>query len=307
MTSSKKMTDFFKVLERVAATDSAVLIRGESGTGKELVARSIHQLSPRGPQPYNAINCAMLTAELATSELFGHTKGSFTGAITDHKGLFEVSNNGTLFLDEVAELPLSAQSRLLRVLQEQVIMKVGSTKAQKVNVRILSATHKALRIEASQGSFREDLMYRLRVVPLYLPRLCERGRDIEVLTWKFIDSFNKHSRRQVDSIADDVRNALLSYQWPGNIRELQNNIEYAFAVGSGTTITLDELTPELRDEEPKGSGGVQHQALTYFEQERHQIIAALNSAHGNKGKAANILGMSRSTLWRKIKTLHIPA
>ncbi|MEZ4744324.1 MAG: sigma-54 dependent transcriptional regulator [Bdellovibrionota bacterium] len=246
ITSSPKMTNFFEVLRRVATTDSAVLIRGETGTGKELVARTIHNLSSRSTYNFNAVNCAMLMPDLFNSELFGHVKGSFTGAITDHKGFFEESHLGTLFLDEVAELPINAQSRLLRVLQEKNFMKVGSTKPISVNVRILSATHKSLRYEVKEGLFREDLMYRLRVVPIFLPRLVERGKDIEILTWRFIEEFNRQNHRFISALSHDAREAILSYEWPGNIRELRNNIEYAFAIGEGTTLTLDELTPELQ-------------------------------------------------------------
>lgn len=305
MSSSKKMFDFFDLVKRVSATDSPILVRGETGTGKELVARAIHTLSSRRAQNFEAVNCATLAPELAVSELFGHKKGSFTGATTDHKGYFEASHKGTLFLDEVAELPPSVQSRLLRALQEKTISPLGSTKNKSIDVRILSATHKALRREVKRGQFREDLMYRLRVVPIFIPRLVERGRDVEVLTWKFIEEFNQVNQRQIKNISEDARDALLSYDWPGNIRELRNNIEYAFAVGVGQTLDLDQLTPELRNEEPLGANEDIEAKFDFEQKEKVNIIRALNHAEGNKSMAAESLGISRSTLWRKMKSLGI--
>ncbi len=269
------------------------------------MARAIHNLSSRKSQSFNAVNCATLTPELANSELFGHVKGSFTGAVSDHKGYFEESDRGTLFLDEIAELPLNAQSRLLRVIQEKTYTRLGSTRSRKVDVRILSATHKALRRETKLGHFREDLMYRLRVVPIFLPRLVERGRDIEILAWRFIEEYNQFSVRKINSMTEDARSALLEYQWPGNIRELRNNIENAFAIGDGELLQISDLTPELRGEKPPGDDIHELVALEYVQAERNRIVAALNDAEGNKGHAAKQLGMSRSTLWRKMKTLGI--
>ena len=304
ISASTKMFEFFDLIERVAKTDSSVLIRGETGTGKELAAQAIHQLSKRRTAPFNAVNCAMLNPELVNSELFGHIKGAFTGATSDHKGYFEESHGGTLFLDEVAELPQSAQSRLLRVIQERQITRVGSTKARSVDVRILSATHRALRTEVKAGRFREDLMYRLRVVPIFLPPLIERGPDIEVLCWRFIEEFNARGGRKIVHVAASALDAMMSYSWPGNIRELRNNIEYAFAVGSGDMLTLGDLTPELRGETPRGESPLPD-ISTLEDQERQRILAALNKTRGNKGLAAKSLGISRSTLWRKMMTFGI--
>ena len=306
ITSAPQMLTFFETIKRVAATDSAVLIRGESGTGKELVAQAIHNLGRRSQQAYNTVNCAMLTPELINSELFGHTKGSFTGAVNDHTGYFEASHKGSLFLDEIAELPLVAQSRFLRAIQEKTITKVGTTKSKTIDVRLISATHKSLRNLVGQGLFREDLMYRIRVVPIFLPRLTQRGVDIEILTWKFIDNFNQGGNRTIKYLSKEAKDAILAYPWPGNIRELRNNIEYAFAIGIGDTLTVDELTPELRGETPPGGEHhVTEEELTYEKEERNQIIKALNEVAGNKGLAAEALGISRSTLWRKMKTLGI--
>lgn len=210
-----------------------------------------------------------------------------------------------LFLDEVADLPVSAQSRLLRVSQERTFSKVGSTKSQTVDVRLLPATHKALRRETRLGAFREDLMYRLRVVPLFLPRLMKRGRDTEVLAWRFIDEFNRFGRRQITGISDADLQAFLEYSWPGNIRELRNNIENAFAIGEGDTLNLKDLTPELRGEPPPGEPESHLTELNIGAAERKRIIAALNHTEGNKEEAAKAVNMSRSTLWRKAKTFGI--
>jgi two-component system response regulator AtoC len=307
ISTSANMHEFFELVARVARTDSSVLIRGESGTGKELVARAIHNLSGRKASPFNAVNCAMLSPELVNSELFGHVKGSFTGAAADHKGYFEESHRGTLFLDEVAELPVTAQSRLLRVIQERQISRVGSTKTRSVDVRILSATHRALRNLVKKGIFREDLMYRLRVVPIFLPRLVDRGKDTEILAWRFIQEFNALGGRRIRYLAASARDALLSYAWPGNIRELRNNIENAFAVGVGETLVLEDLTPDVRGELPlPDADGEAALAGSGDAGERRDILAALHAANGNKGEAAQALGMSRSTLWRKMRMLGLP-
>ncbi|MDH5546261.1 MAG: sigma 54-interacting transcriptional regulator [Gammaproteobacteria bacterium] len=290
------MLDFFKLIERVARTDTSVLIRGETGTGKELAARAVHNISPRTKGPWQAVNCATLGSDLLASELFGHVKGAFTGAITDKKGLFELANHGTLFLDEIGEMSIDVQARLLRVLQERVFTPVGATQTRSTDVRVISATHRALREEVEKGRFREDLMYRLRVVKLFLPPLRERKGDVEALTWQFIEEFNKQGFRFVTGIAQPAYEAMIAYQWPGNIRELRNALEGAFAIGVGETLLLEDLPPELRGENEitreRGGGGMS---------ERQQIQLALRDANGRKGKAAELLGMSRATLWRKMR------
>lgn len=301
-TVSPRMLEFFDLLKRISRTDASVLIRGETGTGKELVARALHALSSRRSAAFKAVNCATLTPELLASELFGHVRGAFTGAYRDRQGLFALAHEGSVFLDEIAELPLELQARLLRVLQEKSFTPVGGTESISANVRVISATHKALREEVAQHRFREDLMYRVRVVPLFLPRLSERAGDIEALTWHFIDQFNsvdpERRLRQIEAIEDDAMGSLLHYDWPGNIRELRNVVEYAFAVGEGPTLTLDELTPELRGEPPP----VGHQQpMNAQELERSQLLTALREARGRKTRAAELLGISRSTLWRKLR------
>ncbi|MEN9834878.1 MAG: hypothetical protein RL011_1071 [Pseudomonadota bacterium] len=298
-TVSKNMTEFFRLLERAAKCEANILIRGESGTGKELVARAIHDLSPRSRGPFQALNCATLTAELMLSELFGHVKGAFTGAHADKKGVFEIAHNGTLFLDEIAELPRDLQPRLLRVLQEHQFSPVGSFKAISANTRLVSATHRSLRKMVDDGQFRADLMYRVRVVPLFLPRLAERGRDIEVLTWLFIEEFNRQRQRVISAIDDDAMAALLKYNWPGNIRELRNNIEYASVMGEGEVLRLSELTPEVQGTPIPQSDS--HDNLSIRHQEINLIMEALRETNFHKSEAAKKLGYSRAKLWRKIR------
>ena len=299
ITVAPAMNDFFALLTRVARSEASVLIRGETGTGKELVARALHTLSPRARGPFKAINCATLTAELLASELFGHVRGSFTGAVRDRQGLFALADGGVVFLDEVAELPLELQARLLRVLQERSFVPLGGSESVSVNVRVLSATHRALREEVELGRFREDLMYRLRVVPLFLPRLKEREGDVEALTWHFIHAYNQRQMgREIQAIDDAAMHLLLTYDWPGNVRELQNNIEYAFAVGEGEVLRTSDLTPELRGMPYALST---NPSISTPDAERQAIVQALNNAIGNRQQAAENLGMSRSTLWRKMR------
>ncbi len=309
ITAAPQMLAFFETVRRVARSNASVLIRGESGTGKELVARALHALSRRAQHSFQAVNCATLTPELLASELFGHVKGAFTGAIQSRQGLFALAHQGTLFLDEIAELPLEIQARLLRVLQENTFTPVGGTGAIQVDVRLLSATHQALREEVLRHRFREDLMYRVRVVPLFLPRLAERTGDIDVLTWHFIDTFNAREERHITAIDPLALAALRAYPWPGNVRELRNNIEYAFAVGEGAVLTLGDLTPELRGELPAQashppsplSNQAQSPAQSLAAREWQRILSALDAAHGNRSQAAQALGISRSTLWRKLR------
>jgi two-component system response regulator AtoC len=301
VTVAPQMKELFSLVERVARSGATVLVRGETGTGKELFAQALHDLSPRAKQPFKAVNCATLSGELLASELFGHVKGAFTGAVHDRKGLFEVADGGTVFLDEIAELPLDIQARLLRVLQERCFTPLGTTDTRSVDVRLISATNKALRRLVAQGRFREDLMYRVRVVPLFLPPLAEREGDVEALLWHFIDQHNVRGPRRIDAIDASAMDALLEYRWPGNVRELHNVVEYAFAVGEGPLMTLDCLTPELRGEPPPREGDVEDPRAA----ERSKIVEALKQVGGRKGKAADLLGMSRSTLWRKLREYRI--
>ncbi len=301
MASSTVMLELFELMKRVARTDASILIRGETGTGKELVARALHTLSPRSEGPFQAVNCATLTPELLASELFGHVRGAFTGAIRDRQGLFSLAHGGTLFLDEVAELPLDLQARLLRVLQERTFVPVGGTDPKNVDVRILAATHRSLRREVEARRFRADLLYRIRVVPLYLPSLAEREGDVEALAWHFVDELNQQGFRHVERFSAAARNALLAHDWPGNVRELRNVLEYGFAVGQGPLFDVDDLTPELRGEPPPQSPHDLPKVASPGVAERRRLLEALDSSGGHRGKAAELLGMSRTTLWRKLR------
>lgn len=304
VTVAPEMLRLFELIRRAGRSDATVLIRGESGTGKELVASALHQCSQRSTQPFQAVNCATFTSELLASELFGHVRGAFTGAIRDRKGLLSLADRGTLFLDEVAELPIELQARLLRVIQLRRFTPVGGTVEEEVDVRFLSATNAALRQQVADGLFREDLMYRLRVVTLYLPRLVERTGDLEALTWHFIDEYNQASERTVHAIAADAWDAMSAYTWPGNVRELKNNLEAAFVLGDGPVLTLDELAPELHE----ALGSSPTQAVepgapppTLQDLEREELVAAYRATGGHRGKMAEKLGISRPTLYRRLK------
>jgi transcriptional regulator with PAS, ATPase and Fis domain len=301
LSRSPAMQAVFQIIQNAAETEATVLVRGESGSGKELVAKAIHDLSARRNAPFLAINCAALSSTLLDSELFGHVRGAFTGAIKDHSGLFQRAHGGTLFLDEVAELPLELQAKLLRVLQERNYIPVGGDRSIDVDVRIVAATHRSLREEVKMGRFREDLMYRLRVVPIFIPPLRERREDISLLIWHFIQQHNAANFRQIEKIDPQAMRALLDYAWPGNIRELHNVVEYAFAVGRGTTLRCTELPPEFREArnaEPQPAAP--HQALSAAE-ESSAIRQALEQSNGRVSQAARLLGMSRATFWRKRK------
>ena len=307
-TRDARMKELFRIVERVAATDETVLVRGETGSGKELVARALHALSPRARGPFRALNCAALPANLLESELFGHAKGAFTGAIKDSPGHVQLAHGGTLFLDEVAELPLELQAKLLRVLESRTVLPVGARDAVPVDVRVVSATHRALRAEVEAGRFRADLMFRLRVIPVRIPPLRERPSDIALLTDTLIAEWNARGRRQIATVAPAAAQALERHGWPGNVRELRNVIAYAFAIGDGRVLELrdlpDELTvplpvvPELRvaseprppDDEPP---------------EARRIRDALARTNGNRDRAARLLGMSRVTLWRRMRALGV--
>ena len=299
---SPAMQAVFQIIENAAETTATVLVRGESGSGKELVAKAIHDLSGRRAAPFLAINCAALSSSLLESELFGHVRGAFTGAIKDHNGLFQRAQGGTLFLDEVAELPLDLQAKLLRVIQERNYIPVGGDHSINVDVRIVAATHRSLREEVKSGHFREDLMYRLRVVPLFIPPLRERREDISLLLWHFIHLHNAENVRKIEKIEPQAMRTLLDYGWPGNIRELHNVIEYAFAVGRGVTLRCSELPPEFRETRFTAQPlSTQLQTQTP-EQEAAAIRQVLEVSNGKITQAARLLGMSRATFWRKRKS-----
>ncbi len=301
---SPAMQVIFQIIENAAETTATVLVRGESGSGKELVAKAIHDLSPRREAPFLAINCAALSSNLLESELFGHVRGAFTGAIKDHNGLFQRAHGGTLFLDEVAELPLDLQAKLLRVIQERNYIPVGGDHSINVDVRIVAATHRSLREEVKAGRFREDLMYRLRVVPIFIPPLRERREDISLLLWHFIHQHNEENVRKIEKIEPQAMRILLDYAWPGNIRELHNVIEYAFAVGRGVHLRCGELPPEFRESRALESGLLVQPISSKrvaIEKEAEAIRQALDISNGKITPAAQLVGMSRATFWRKRK------
>lgn len=301
--ASDEMKEVFDLIRRVACSEISVLIRGESGTGKELVAQALHDLSPRAKGTFRAVNCATLTGELLASELFGHVRGAFTGAHRDRKGLFELADGGTLFLDEVAEIPLHIQPRLLRVLQTRQFVPVGGTEPRGSDVRVFTATHRALRRAVADGSFRADLMYRIRVRPLFLPPLRERPGDVAALTWHFIEAFNTRNERVVEAVEETAMAALLSYEWPGNVRELRNAIEGCYAFGTGPVLTFSELTGELKGEPPPEEYALRPRS--WAQTERQRLLDALTQAEGKKSEAAKILGISRTTLWRRMRELKL--
>lgn len=300
LTVAPTMLDFMAQAERVARTDASILVRGQTGSGKELVARYIHQTSRRAKAQFSAINCAALSRELMASELFGHKRGAFTGASADRTGLFQLTNGGTLFLDEIAEMPLDIQAGLLRVLQDHCFTPLGSSEVIHTDIRLISATHTSLRRQVAERHFREDLMYRVRVVPLYLPPLTARVGDVQMLSWYFIAELNARNERQVDCISAAAFEALLDYRWPGNIRELNNVITYAHAIGTGARIEVADLPPELRGEAPPDEA-----PLAPEQRERDRILTLLQRHHGHKQAVADEMGISRATLWRKMKTLQL--
>jgi transcriptional regulator with PAS, ATPase and Fis domain len=299
-TRNLKMQEAFRLVERVAPEDITVLVRGETGTGKELVASAIHAESGRAKGPFRAINCAALPATLLESELFGHVRGAFTGAVRDKPGHFQLAHHGTLFLDEIGELPLELQAKLLRVLETRSVLPVGALNATPVDVRIVSATHRPLRKEVEAGRFRADLMYRLRVVTIYLPPLRERREDIAMLCEKLIHDLNGSKRRKIERVAPHALSVLESYDWPGNIRELQNVLLYAYAIGDGPVLQASDLPAELM--ELRASGHMPESAAVEGDDAK-QIVAALARTGGNKNEAAKLLGMSRVTLWRRLRAL----
>jgi DNA-binding NtrC family response regulator len=294
---SKAMRQVFQLVEELAGVDSTVLIEGETGTGKELVARAIHQLSRRREGPFLALNCGGLSEELAASQLFGHRRGSFTGAVEDQRGLFEAASGGTLFLDEIGELPLRVQTSLLRVLEENAVLPLGESQLRPVSLRLLAATHRDLAEEALQKRFRQDLLYRIRVARVRLPALRERREDLPLLVRAFLAAHRASTGKQVHTVSDQSMALLLDYTWPGNVRELRNALEYAVVRCRGSVIQPDDLPPELLQSCPDpliDEPGAD---------EAERIAAAIKWARGNRTRAAALLGISRATLYRRLKEL----
>jgi DNA-binding NtrC family response regulator len=313
--NSPAIQQVFTRMEKILHTDSTVLILGASGTGKELVARAIHFNGPRKDQPFITINCGAIPADLLESELFGHVRGAFTGAIADKPGKFELANEGTIFLDEIGTMPLHLQMKLLRVLQEQEIERVGGNRRIKLNVRVISATNADLDEQVRQGRFREDLFYRLNVIPIHLPPLSERRDDVPLLARHFLHKVCAEMKRPLMTLTAAAVRALEAYDWPGNVREMENVIERTVALTDGVVIDRHDLPPQL-------AGGVGEAELlpvprippqglslpaTIDTLERAMIGQALAICGGVKSRAAALLGLNRTTLVEKIKRLGLSA
>jgi DNA-binding NtrC family response regulator len=299
---SPRMQEIYQVIEAVSQNKSNLLLSGENGTGKELVARSIHNKGPMAAKPFLAINCGALSETLLESQLFGHRKGAFTGAIDDHEGVFQAAEGGTLFLDEISEIPLPLQVKFLRAIQEKEVTPLGSTRPLHVDVRIIAATNRDIEEAVRNGSFRSDLFYRLNVVPIHIPPLRERKEDLALLVEHFIQDFSRVYGVEPKHVTPEAMERLVEHPWPGNIRELQNVIERAFALSQELQITPKDLPPALLRAQqgsavPEGSDGL----LALAEVEKRAIVAALHRSGGNKNEAARLLGIDRQRLYRKIE------
>ncbi|MCW8810427.1 MAG: sigma-54 dependent transcriptional regulator, partial [Ignavibacteriaceae bacterium] len=297
----------FSILPEIAASESTVLIQGPSGSGKELFARAIHNLSPRKNAKYVVINCGTLPPQLFESELFGYCKGAFTDAKTDKDGKLAAVEGGTVFFDEIGELPLSTQVKLLRLLQEREYEPLGSTKTIKTNIRIIAASNRDLRKLTTQGKFRDDLYFRLAVVKFELPSLKERREDIPHLVDHFISKFDAKTGKKIISVSPEVMNTLMRLEFPGNIRELENIIEYSFVVCRGSIIQKEHLPPEIVQSETETGiqKNIKSTPVTETIDEQTLLITTLKNCGGKISEAADKLGIHRTTLWRKIKRYHI--
>jgi len=298
---SAVMMDIQKTIHQIAPSDINVLILGESGTGKELVARSIHQLSSRSEKEFIAFNCGSFTEELMANELFGHEKDAFTGATKAKSGLIKVANGGTVFLDEIGDMPLSMQVKLLRVIQEKEVLPVGGESPVSVDVRFIAATHRDLKEDVEKGDFRQDLFYRLNVITIKLPSLTERHGDIPLLAHHFLTKKNKAMSKDVQNIKKESMDLLCQYGWPGNIRELENVIERAVALANGPEITVNELPDYISNLSIETYRRADSEIPNLEAQEKNYIKWVLDKCEGNKTKAAKIMGIDRVSLWRKIK------
>jgi DNA-binding NtrC family response regulator len=305
------MKQLFTIIDRIAPMESSVLITGETGTGKELVARAIHERSPRAKGPFVDINCSAIPDTLLEAELFGHQRGTFTGAHETRHGLFEEASGGTIFLDEIDALDLSSQAKLLRVLQERTLRRVGGRENIKVDVRVISATNSDLMKATAESRFRSDLFFRLRVVPLYMPTLRDRDNDVKLLIEHFLRRQTERWQLPSRRFSAEAIKALLEYHWPGNVRELENAIEYALAIGTADELGTDDLPPDITKEPENNNESLKTRPsgdLSLVEVERRHIIATLQRFGGHQIKAAAALGIDRRTLYRKLQqynlTLH---
>lgn len=303
--TSKQIINAIELARKVAGSDTTVMLTGETGTGKEIFAQAIHQASSRKNRNFIAVNCSAFSRELLESEFFGHKAGAFSGAIKDHKGFFEVAANGTIFLDEIGDLAMDLQSKLLRVIDSGEFFRVGESKPTKVNVRIIAATNRDLQKEMESGNFREDLFYRISVFQIKLPALRERINDIEPLANHFLQYFAAKANRHINDLSTQCLDALKQHQWKGNIRELKNMMERCVILATGPEITFDLLPLEIRS---NVSHSANDQVFTPFElalAEKNHIEKVLNHTNGNKTKAAELLGIALTTLYRKLSEYHI--
>ena len=297
---STQMQKIMQMVEQVAATKASVLITGESGVGKELVADAVHNLSNRSENPYIKVHCAALAESLLESELFGHEKGAFTGAVSMKRGRFELAHTGTIFLDEIGEINQQVQIKILRVLQDKKFERVGGEHTQEVDVRVVSATNRDLKSEIEEGRFREDLFYRLNVVNIHVPPLRDRKEDIPLLISAFLQEFSEENQKNIEGIDPRARLALYNYHWPGNIRELRNCIESAVVMSKGNIISYDDLPPTVTS--GSDTDYIKIEVGSSMEDaEREMIRATLHRENGNKSRTADVLGIGRKTLHRKIQ------
>jgi Nif-specific regulatory protein len=294
-----------EIVEKIAKTDSSVLILGESGVGKELFAEQIHLRSPRANKPFIRVNCAAIPEGLLESELFGHVKGAFTNAVAKRQGRFELADGGTIFLDEIADIPLLLQAKLLRVIQEKTFEKVGSDSSLTVNVRILAATNKDIEALVEKGEFRNDLYYRLNVLPIYVPPLRQRQEDIPELAHFFLEKFMAETKKHFEGFSDEAMETMLSYSWPGNIRELENSVERACVIGKGRRIQQEELFLNTEDAPLKPDGGSRNLKAAINAFKARFIRKVLEENNWNQTEAAKALDIQRTYLSRLIKELNI--
>jgi transcriptional regulator with PAS, ATPase and Fis domain len=308
ISASQEMETVKKMILKVARSSSTVLIRGESGTGKEMISRSIHTQSPRAGEMFQAVNCAAINENLLESELFGHEKGSFTGAHAEKKGLFEVADRGTLFLDEIGELDISMQAKLLRALQEREIRRVGGTRPIKIDVRVVCATNRDLRAMVADGRFRDDLYYRINVLSIDVPPLRERRDDIPVLIDFFLKKHTRNTSRLIRGLTPEARAVMLDYAWPGNVRQLESAIERAILLAESDLISIEDLPLEVRQEARpvmEGAFKLPSEGISFEEFERNLIMQAMERTDHNITKAAKLLGLTFRTLQYRLEKFGI--
>ncbi len=298
---SAPMQKVFELISNAAQSDAPVIIYGESGTGKELVARAIHKTGLREKQPYIKVNCAALNESLLESELFGHVKGAFTGAHRSREGRFEASDRGSIFLDEIGDLPLSTQVKLLRVLEEKVVERVGDQRPIRVDVRIITATNRDLRALIDQGHFREDFFYRINVIPIHVPPLRERSGDIALLAGAFFHRIQLKSGKRIEGISNEALDVLTHYRWPGNVRELKSAFEFAFVSCQDTMIRPENFPADILQSEGRAAGTIIATAQTLEETKKQSLRNALRQSRGNQSEAARLLGISRTSVWQQMK------